>query len=155
MPSEIPLRNFALFFLFVFLDERLAMEIANRAVTTYRSKTKKLDSNSTDARKVLIAICFDLWKSHKKRIVRGQPSSQLTDFGQLPEQMPTGSDQAAWMRFHKDAGDEELLAILFTQVLRLPENEISEALKISTGTLRHRVARGIRMLGDYVGSPSV
>jgi len=141
------LRHFALFFFFAFLDERLAMEVADRAVTSYRSKTKSLDQNSTEARKILIKICAELWKSNKKRIVHGRPSSQLNDFGHLP----AGADQTAWVRFHKDAAEEELLAILFSQVLGLPAQDISEALKISTGTLRHRIGRGIRMLGEYVG----
>jgi DNA-directed RNA polymerase specialized sigma24 family protein len=144
------IQKFALFFLFAFLDERLAMEVADRAITSYRSKTKNLEPASSQANQVLVRICFDLWKTNKKRIARGQPSSQLSDFGDLPD----GLDQAAWLRFHKEAGDEELLALLFQKILSLPESDISEALKVSTGTLRHRMSRGLRMLGDYVG-PSV
>ncbi len=157
------LRRFALFSILAFLDDRLAAEISEKATLLFKARNPKVASPKTgddeietpEMRREMIWICFSQWQTHKKRmakahnrgLTRGQPEVNLANFGQLPPKVELGP----WLRFHTDASEEEMLAVLFTQVLQFSEAETAEALKISLGTLRHRVGKGIRVLGDYVG----
>ncbi len=153
--QKIRLRRFALFFILAFLDDRLAAEISEKATLLFKSKYPKFQSESEietpEVRRDMIAICFSQWQTYKKRLTKGMTREKtefnISAYGKMPAHLELGP----WLRFHKEAAEEEVLAVLFTQILEFSETETAEALKVSLGTLRHRVGKGIRVLGEYVG----
>jgi hypothetical protein len=140
------LKRFAIFFFLAFLDERLAAEISDRAAASYKSKNpKSLDPNSPEMRRLTIDLCKTYWETNKRRISRRDVKPNLEAFGKLPAQVSL----QPWIRFHKNTSDEEILAFLLAQILKFSEQEVAEGLKISIGTLRHRISRAIRAIGSY------
>lgn len=147
--KDAHLRRFAIFFFLAFLDERLAAEISDRAAATYKTKNlRNLDGNSPEMRLLTIHLCRSYWEANKKRIPRVEVNPKVESFGKLP----SGVSLSPWIKFHKQTADEEIIAFILSQVLKFSEQEISEALKISVGTLRHRISRSIRVLGAFANA---
>lgn len=142
------LKRFAIFFFLAFLDERLAAEISDRASAAYKTKNpKNLDANSPEMRLLTIHLCRTFWESNKKRVSRKDGNPQTEVFGKLPNSITL----QPWIKFHRQTPDEEIIAFILSQILKFSEQEVSESLKISIGTLRHRVSRSIRTLGTLNG----
>lgn len=138
------LKRFATFFFLAFLDERLAAEISDRAAATYKVKNpKSLSSNSPEMRLLTIDLCRSFWESNKRRMSHKDMNPRIENIGKLP----AGVSLQPWIKFHKQTPDEEILTFLLAQVLKFSEQEVSESLKISIGTLRHRISRSVRALG--------
>ena len=150
MNESVQLRRFAIFFFLAFLDERLAAEISDRAAAAYKAKNfKRLDANSPEMRMLTINLCQSFWNTNKRRITRKDMKPNVESFGKLP----AGVSIQPWIKFNKNTSDDEILAFILAQVLKFSETEVAEGLKISIGTLRHRVSRGIRVLGAYASEP--
>ena len=133
-------------FFLAFLDERLAAEISDRAAATFKSKNpKRLDSDSPEMRHLTIDICRSLWESNKRRMSRKDMKPNLESFGKLPPKISL----QPWIRFHKQTPDDEIISFIFTQILKFSEQEVADALKVSIGTLRHRISRAVRTLGNF------
>lgn len=145
--ADAHLKRFAIFFFLAFLDERLAAEISDRAAATFKVKNpKNLDANSPEMRMLTIELCRSYWESNKRRMSPAEINPKIESIGRLPQ----GVSLQPWIKFHKDTPDEEILTFLLSEILKFSESEISEALNISIGTLRHRISRAIRVLGGYV-----
>nr|ALS91309.1 Sigma-70, region 4 [uncultured bacterium] len=140
------LQRFAIFFFLAFLDERLAAEISDRAAANYKTKNlKNLDGDSPEMRLLTINLCRSYWEANKKRMSRKELNPRVESFGKLPADVSL----QPWIKFHKQTSDDEIIVFILSQVLKFSEQEVSEALKISIGTLRHRVSRSIRTLGAF------
>lgn len=140
------LRRFALFFFLAFLDERLAAEISDRAAANYKVRnSKNLDADSPQMRLLTIELCRTYWESNKRRMSRQEIKPNVDGIGKFPAKLSL----KPWIRFHKQTPDEEILTFLLSEILKFSEIEVSEALKISIGTLRHRISRTVRVLGNF------
>ena len=60
---------------------------------------------------------------------------------------------AGWRDFKKQSTDEEFLTVLWSTVLKVPEEKIARGLNISVGTVRYRLGKGLKKLGDLLESP--
>lgn len=140
------LRRFALFFFLAFLDERLAAEISDRAAANYKVRNNKnLDADSPEMRLLTIELCRTYWESNKRRMSRQEIKPNADGIGKFPAKLSL----QPWIKFHKQTPDEEILTFLLVEILKFSELEVSEALKISIGTLRHRISRTVRVLGNF------
>lgn len=143
---NVSLRRFALFFFLAFLDERLAAEISDRAAATYKVKNKKnLDANSPEMRLLTIELCRSYWEANKRRMSSQEINPNSASIGKFPP----GLSLQPWIKFHRQTPDEEIITFLFSEILKFSELEVSETLKISIGTLRHRISRTVRVLGNF------
>lgn len=148
MITEQQIRSVALFFFFAFLDEKTALSAAAAAVAKLKARLRRAvgasdASGASDANVAMVEICAALFENEKKRITRGKLALTFESGWSLPDHF----ELAPWARFHKDASDEELLALLFARVIGASESEIARALGISEGTARYRIGRAVGHLG--------
>ena len=144
MLSENQIRSVALFFLFALLDERAAMPYANRVTAVLKTKLGRHAEESTEAKQIVLGACYRQFQKIKKDILRGQVSTSLSSVLTLP----SGADLGAWIRFHKDATDDELLALIFSKIMGFSDFDIAQALGVSEGTIRYRISHAVRRLGE-------
>lgn len=62
-------------------------------------------------------------------------------------QFPDGTDFQTWQKFHRASADGEITAVILTKVLGYPEATIAKGFGVSSGTMKYRVAKGVRQLG--------
>lgn len=142
MVTEEHVRKIALFFLFAFSEEKVAVEAAHKAV----SSLKALQAAPDDADVVrVIRKSYDHFKksTHRTR----QPAEPMTSL--VPA---SGVDPATWRKFQKDSGEVEIVAVILARILKLDEEAIAKGLNVSLGTARYRVGKGVRSLGLVVNS---
>jgi DNA-directed RNA polymerase specialized sigma24 family protein len=60
---------------------------------------------------------------------------------------PAGTDFNTWQKFYRSSSDAEVTAIVLTRILGYPEAAVAEGFSVSAGTMKYRVAKGIRQLG--------
>jgi hypothetical protein len=126
---EQEIRKIALFFFFATLDAKRALDFAVSAFSILHKGSLKPGFS---------------------KILRGRPNYN-SEAGWI---LPTGVDLAAWTTFQKGASDEELLATIWSQILNISDHEIAKGLQVSVGTVRFRVAKGLRSLGAANSSAS-
>ncbi len=139
--DEIDIRALALFFFFALLDDRKAIECSVQAMTIcHERKRKNPDLRNSVA---VIYATAKIWDRINLRFQRGLPNSSM-ESGWL---VPKGVDLGSWREFQKNATNDELLAVIWSKILNYSEQDISEALGLTTGTVRYRLARAYRKLG--------
>ncbi|MCB0419624.1 MAG: hypothetical protein KDD61_01420, partial [Bdellovibrionales bacterium] len=93
---------------------------------------------------VLVRMSFKNWEKYQK--AKAGKNQNLE--GDLAFQLPDGVDLGAWRQFAKDADREELLAVIWSKILKLSDEVIAAGIHVTPGTVRHRVGRGLRLLGE-------
>ena len=127
-----------------FMDEKVALAAASRCVAKVKASQ---DSASTQLEAVeMIKICRDAWKTFRKQIPRNQPLTTPADSWVVPEDL----DISIWARYQKDAADEDVMALLFSLVLGVSDQDLAEGFQTSVGTIRYRLGKGVRQLGLVV-----
>lgn len=137
-------REIGLFFLLGFMDEKVALAAASRCVAKVKAAQ---DSAANQVSTVeLVKICRDAWKTFRKQIPRNQPLTTPTDSWVLPSDL----DITIWARYQKDAADEDVMALLFSLVLGVSDQDLADGFQTSVGTIRYRLGKGVRQLGLVV-----
>jgi hypothetical protein len=144
MLSESQVRSVALFFLYAVLDEHAALPIADKTSAILKNKLSRVAEESIDAKRIFISTCKTQFDKIKKNLIRGQMSLTLSNALILPEDVSL----AAWVRFHKESPDDELLAVIFSRIMGFTEHDIAGAMDVSEGTANYRLGRGLRRLGE-------
>jgi hypothetical protein len=140
--SDSDVKALALFFFFTMLDEKRALHAATQAFEICHQKFK---AKSELKLPVLIVLSTQkIWDQHKKRLIRGRPQYSQESGWQLPPDI----DFNAWKAFQKNSPEEELLALVWSQILNISDEDISAGLGITQGTIRFRVGRALRKLGS-------
>ncbi len=140
--SESDVKAIALFFYFAFLDDRRAMEASTLAITI--CKEKKSRNPSLRSNIAIVAATQTIWSKYKMRVVRGRPNTSV-ESGWL---IPSGIDLGPWREFQKNASQDELLTVIWSKILNVTDEDISEGLGITQGTIRYRLGRALRKLGS-------
>jgi hypothetical protein len=138
---ESEIRSICLFFFFSYLDDEKAILSATKATDLFFKKMRLAPQTKPNVAVVLITR--QIWEKSRGNFYRGQPRVSADSGWQPPE----GLDMSAWKEFQKSSPEDELLSLVWSRILKIPEVEISEALGISEGTLRYRVGRALRKLG--------
>lgn len=139
--SEIDVKSIALFFFFALLDERRAIDAAAEAYENCRRRLVKDPQLKSSV--ALVAATKHIWEKNSGRFVRGRPNYS-SESGWL---LPNNIDMGPWKEFQKSSQEDEFLCIIWSQILKLSDEDISLGLGISTGTLRYRTGRALRKLG--------
>jgi len=139
-------REIGLFFLLGFMDEKVALAAASRCVA--KVKVAQESSGLSFETVELIKVCREAWKTFRKQIPRNQPLTTPTDSWVLPP----GLDISIWTRYQKDAADEDIMALLFSLVLGVSDQDLADGFQTSVGTIRYRLGKGVRQLGLVVRS---
>ena len=139
--TEADIKSIALFFYFALLDDKKAIEASSQALALCLEKKKRHpEINSSIA---LVAGTKAVWDKFKTRVARGRPNTSV-ESGWL---IPDGVDLGPWREFQKTASEDELLTVIWSKILKINDQEISEGLGITSGTIRYRLGRALRKLG--------
>jgi hypothetical protein len=89
------------------------------------------------------------WKPKIKRMRGRNWSDSPTVPGFL---LPQDLEVERWVSFMASAEAEEVEAVLLSRILGFSDEEISQGLDVTEGTVRYRIGRGLRHLGGYIES---
>lgn len=136
-------RTVANFFFYALLDESLAVKASSKA---YKKCIKKIDLKDADSdyESVIVNETYKIWSQYQKKA--GELNQNIGFEGNWI--LPPHADLGLWRQFLRDAEPEEFLAVLWSQVLKYPDEKISKGLGVTVGTVRHRTNRGLRKLGS-------
>lgn len=146
-PGRLPVRDIGLFFLLGLMDETTALVAASRVIAQLKTQYgEKLDAVPAN---VLIRACRSTWKSNRRKTARNQPIEPPASAWILPA-APRAIDMTAWVRFQKDASEDDVMALLFSHVFDFSDVDLAEGFQTSVGTIRYRLGRAVRQLGLVV-----
>lgn len=138
---EVDTKAIALFFFYALLDEQRAIEATSAALTDTKKRISKNPELKTSV--AMVAATNFIWKKNSGRFIRGRPNFSPESGWLLSE----GLDMGPWKEFQKTAQEDEFLALIWSKILKIPDEDISLGLGISVGTLRYRTGRALRRLG--------
>jgi len=136
------IKALGLFFFLALLDEQRAIAAATKATDLYYHKMKTSPQSQPGVAVVLVSK--QVWDKSRSNFMRGRPR-YTPDSGWL---FPEGLDLSPWKEFQKSAPEDELLVLIWSQVLKISEVDLSQALGITEGTIRYRVGRALRKMGS-------
>lgn len=142
MNDEARIRSLALFFFFGSLDERFSRSATVKALNLCRKRIGQGHLPDEKWPSVIVHVTHSFL--HKLKQAKSQPAAISYEAGWL---IPEGIDLGPWMEFQKEAELEEFLAVLWSGILGISDEAISEGLGVTVGTVRHRLARGFLVLG--------
>ncbi|MDX9730306.1 MAG: hypothetical protein RBT63_00910 [Bdellovibrionales bacterium] len=150
-------RDIGLFFLLGFMEERVALAAASRAIARLKAQYPDLSRKDLDPKQIIIPIdaiigvCREAWLAHRGQIQRRTPVAGQG--GEEPSEpigawkVPPSLNIDVWANYQRDASDEDLMTLLFSLVLGISDDDLAEGFKTSVGTIRYRLGKGVRQLG--------
>lgn len=144
--TDKDVKALALFFFYVVLDDRRALQLASTAADLLSQKLAKAPDSKNSI--VLVIAAQAIWEKFRHRWARGRPHFS-SDAGWL---LPEDIDLSAWKEFQKTAPEDELLTLVWSKIVRISDEDISAALGLSQGTVRYRVGRALKKMGALVHS---
>lgn len=144
--KEAQIESVALFFFYTFLDKSLALKASVEALNLYEKKMKKA-GNNIPTESILVFATHKIWKKYfKKRNIKSK------DFNLLAEGwiVPDGLRLEAWREFVKEVDPQLYLAVIWSQLLQFSDKGISDGLGVTEGSIRYRIGKGLKILGDTV-----
>lgn len=140
--TESDVQAITLFFYFSLLDDKKAIEASSKALALCRARKTKNPHLKNSV--VIVAATKSIWDKYKSRVSRGRPNTSVESGWLIPE----GLDLGPWREFQKSASEDELLTVIWSKVLKIADDDISEGLGITQGTIRYRLGRALRKLGS-------
>lgn len=144
--TEADVQSIALFFYFALLDDQKAIEASSQALALGRARKQKNPHLKNTV--ALVASTKVVWDKYKARVARGRPNTSVESGWLIPE----GLDLGPWREFQKSASEDELLTVIWSKILKIEDDDISEGLGITQGTIRYRLGRALRKLGSMTQS---
>lgn len=146
MISEAQLRSIALFFYFAFQDEKLAEQASSTTIARIQRRQKEQEISEGEMDTIIVSMTQKIWKSHKKHIRNTQSSVSVEGGWLLDKEVGLGP----WQQFRKETVEDEFLVLIWSKILKFSDESISKGLGVTTGTIRHRVGRALKLLGAMV-----
>ncbi len=144
--KEAQIRSVALFFFYTFLDKSLALKASIEALSLYSKRLKKRESHGP-TEPLLVYATYKVWKKYSKKRNIKTKDFELAAEGWI---IPEGIKLEPWREFVKDIDPQLYLAVIWSQLLQFSDKDISEGLGVTEGSVRYRVGRGLKVLGDIV-----
>lgn len=142
MEPTLEVASLAQFYFFALLDEELALSATRE---NYKLLKKNIEPGSQPlTHHQIVSSLARLWpKTLSTRLKSSGPLALTKNF------QGKGLDLSIWRQFLAASGEQEQFAVICHQILGWPHSEIARGLGVSEGTVRHRVARGLRTLGQF------
>ncbi len=140
MVSAEQARDIALFFLLSLLDQKQALAAAHKTIAQLKGMKA---GHQTHTRVQIARVLSKAFDAQRKMLSRNRP----TEMSDAAIQFPAGTDLPTWQKFHRQSSDGEITAVILTQLLGFSEDEAAEGFNVSTGTMKYRVAKGMRQMG--------
>lgn len=145
MTSEAQIKSVALFFSLALLDDQLASQAALATLYRLRKKTDKQNLSELQQQAMMVSLMSKIWVRYCKYLYRGQDATYTGGLNNLKNDF---IDLGPWREFRRMTDDNEFLSVLWLQVIGFDEQAIAEGLNTTVGTVRHRVSRGLKYLGE-------
>ena len=143
-------RRIALFFLFSLMDEKVALQAAQKTIAGLKAAGKSTNPIGSEATSIpalpattIIATLRKMHDQHRKLVPRNRPLMIPSESWQLPAHV----DAEAWIGFQKDSADTEIVAVVLSKILGYSDQDVAEGLNVSLGTARYRIGKGVKQLG--------
>lgn len=144
--KEAQIKSVALFFFYTFLDKSLALKATVEALGLYDKRMKRREGHGT-SEPLLVYSTYKVWKKYsKKRNIKAK-DLELAAEGWI---IPQGLKLEPWREFVKDQDPQLYLAVAWSQLLGFTDKDISEGLGVTEGSIRYRVGKGLKLLGQTV-----
>lgn len=140
--------QFIHFFFLTFLDEDLVISLTNEAVLRFHKEKNKMLGQKNVDEIIFIRVCQSIWFRQTKKMKPGFVTSLRHEDlikQSLYKSFPLELD--LWIKYHKSCRPEEMLVLIWSDVLQISEGLIAEALELSEGTIRYRLGRGLQAVG--------
>jgi hypothetical protein len=143
MISQEFVEKVALFYQFAVLDQARARALTEFTLKKMRqeqlaAKVSRRELSPVD----LIRLTSDVLKKSKSEV---RPTHLA--FSNIELVLPPNSDFGPWFEFRKISDDAEFVALLYSKIMKMSDEQISEGLGLPVGTVRFRVGKGMRTLG--------
>ncbi len=142
--KEDQLKHILLFFFFVTLSDKRSKILAQDAWFWCLDEKKR--SPHLEPNKIILLSIARSWKKIEKE-VRSGVASFSADSGWL---FSRSVQFEPWKEFQKTASSEELFITVLAQILKFPEELLTNVLGLSSGTIRYRLAKTTRTIGAAV-----
>ncbi len=150
MLSDALLEKVALFYYFALLDEAKAQAATSN---TIKSLLKAGVGESTEPSEADIIFVRETSEFFNKSRSEHKTTSFSFSAGHIV--LPEKSNWGPWFEFRKMADERDYLAVLYEKVLGVKEDLIAKGLKLPIGTVRHRLGRGLKVLGRICQSSGI
>ncbi|MGE0764678.1 MAG: hypothetical protein AB7N80_15490 [Bdellovibrionales bacterium] len=132
------------FFFLALLDEHAAFLASTKAVADWRMRILKSTAASKEGPILLVAALQEAWSKLEHIPQTGQP----VVFSEQDWLVPADLDLGPWLEFRRAGSRDEFFVLVTVKVLNLPVEVVAAGLKETVGTVRHRLARGLLLLGQ-------
>jgi hypothetical protein len=146
MPDEI-IGKSALFFFLLTFNDRIATDATVKIIEVIKNRSsRRTGASSVEDTNLecMIECCMEHWQTLHTRFSKEKVQIVSSKLLQWPEHI----DLNPWKEFQKRAPENELIAVTWVHVLGIPEQILARALKVSEGTIRYRVGKGLSLLGQ-------
>lgn len=141
MDQALVVQQLATFFALGTLSEKATLEMTLESYSIYNRNFSlfKIDPDVSFIR-ASQPLLIKYFKKNKKNKIQEDIRRLIV--------VNTQVDINKWRTFVKKASAEEISIIIFYYIFKLNEKIIADSLKVSEGTVRLRVVKSLRLLGD-------
>ena len=140
--NEQDIRNLALFFFLILLDEAKALALTAKALKILNSKiTPETDTDSKSS--LIVSVTKDLYK-----IDKGKQSPSAIPFSETYFQLPKSLNFVKWKQLLKDTSLELIVPLVWAHVVGYPSKAVALGLGLTSGSVNSRVAKSLKHLGE-------
>jgi len=136
------IHDVALFYFYSLLDRGKARYATIETIRRIRQMKKKKNIPEGEMASLVVSETLKGWEKTQSLHPSRLPAGVAAEHWEVPRRLDLG----AWRQFHKSSDRDEFLALIWSQILGFTDDEISQGLNVSTGTVRHRISRGLRGL---------
>lgn len=144
--KEAQIKSVALFFFYTFLDKSLALKATVEALGLYDKRMKRRETHGP-SEPLLVYSTYKVWKKYSKKTNIKTKDFELAAEGWI---IPQGLKLEPWREFVKDQDPLLYLAVAWSQLLGFSDKDISEGLGVTEGSIRYRIGKGLKLLGQTV-----
>ncbi len=144
--SAADIRSIALFFYFSLMNEKLAQSASSKVVHQLKIFLKKRHDQVSKFE--MHAKVVELTQEHWSRFQTTAKRQGVVALSRSLWSPPKQTDLGPWRQFYKESDSKEFLSVIWSRILGYEDQEIASGLRLSEGTVRHRVSRGLRHLGS-------
>jgi DNA-directed RNA polymerase specialized sigma24 family protein len=130
------------------MDEKLALSAAHKSIAQLKAMTAV---NGSHDRADVARVLRKGFDTHRKMLSRNRP----TEMSETLLSFPAGTDFATWQKFYRSSSDAEVTAVILTRILGFSEAAVAEGFNVSSGTMKYRVAKGVRQLGSVLAKAGI
>ena len=142
--NEQTVRPMALFFFYAISNEVSARSATIKSMHLVSKLGKRKNTKSRPFAAQIVEATNRVWEKHHTS-QRSKTADRIESGSWV---MPQNLDMGAWKQFSKQAEPDEMLAVVWSKILKFSDEDIAEGLGVTVGSIRHRVGRGLRLLGE-------